>query len=175
VVVGGAVLAAVWRVRRRLALLMVTIPLVLNVASFFVVDPLAAFQSPYWDKLPADNAPLLATLRADHVEYVWMNHWAGQPAMFDARAHGQRLIAYDWYDVQAGGIDRFPEYLGEVEQAAMPAFVLVTDESEPELERTLRVMGVSFLERRVPPYVVVIPTSRKVLPSELTGALDYRY
>jgi hypothetical protein len=39
----------------------------------------------------------------------------------------------------------------------------------------LRSMGVSFLERRVPPYVIVIPTSRKVHPAELTSALDYRY
>jgi len=104
-----------------------------------------------------------------------MNHWAGQPAMFDARAGGQTLIAYDWYDVQAGGIDRFPEYLPLVEQAPRPAFVLVTDEAEPELERALRALGGSFAERRAAPYVIVMPTSRTVHPSEVTGALDYRY
>jgi hypothetical protein len=104
-----------------------------------------------------------------------MNHWAGQPVMFDARAAGQDLVAYDWYDVQAGGIDRFPEYLPLVSQAARPAFVLVTNEADPELERRLRALGVTFDERRVPPYVVVIPTSRKVDPSEVSGALDYRY
>ena len=140
-----------------------------------MVDPVAAFESPYWDRLPADNAPLLATLRDEQVEYVWMNHWAGQPAMFDARAAGQQLVAYDWYDVQAGGIDRFPEYLARVERALRPAFVLVTDEAQPELERLLRQMGVTFVERRAPPYVVVIPTSRRVHPSEVTSALDYRY
>ena len=88
--------------------------------------------------LAGDRTTLLASLHAEGVEYVWMNHWAGQPAMFDARARGQRLIAYDWYDVQAGGIDRFPEYLPLVEGAPRPAFVLVTDESQPELERALR-------------------------------------
>ena len=57
------------------------------------------------------------------------------------------------------------------------AFVdrLVTDEAEPELERDLRQLGVAFIERRVEPYVVVIPISRKVDPGEVTGALDYRY
>jgi hypothetical protein len=95
--------------------------------------------------------------------------------MFDARAAGQDLIAYDWYDVQAGGIDRFPEYLARVRDAAWPAFVLVTSEADPELEQRLREMGVTFEERRAAPYVVVIPTSRKVDPSEVTGALDYRY
>jgi hypothetical protein len=174
-VVLGAGLAAMWRIRRGLALVLALVPLTINLVGFASIDPLAAFQSPYWDKLPVDNGPLLTALRAAGVEYVWMNHWAGQPAMFDARAGGQTLIAYDWYDVQAGGIDRFPEYLPLVEQADRPAFVLVTDESEPELEHTLRLMGVSFVERRVAPYVVVIPISRKVLPSEVTGALDYRY
>jgi hypothetical protein len=171
----GAALAAVWQVRRWLAVLLGLIPLGANLVAFASVVPGQAFQSPYWDRLPLDNRPLLATLRAENVHAVWMNHWAGQPLMFDAYAAGQELIAYDWYDVQAGGIDRFPEYRSLVEQADRPAFVLVTDESEPELERILRRMGVSFVERRVEPYVVVIPTSGKVHPSAVTAALDYRY
>ena len=174
-VVLGAALAAVWRVRRLLALGLSLVPLAVNLAGCVAVDPVQAFQSPYWDRLPADNGPLLATLEAERVQAVWMNHWAGQPVMFDARAIGQPLYAYDWYDVQAGGIDRFPEYLAQVEQAERPAFVLVTDEAEPDLEHSLRLMGISFVERRAPPYVVVIPGSRKVHPSEVTPALDYRY
>jgi hypothetical protein len=170
-----AALAAVWRIRRSLAVVAAVVPLTINLVGLAAVDPLAAFQSPYWDRLPVDNAPLLAALRSEGVEDVWMNHWAGQPAMFDARAAGQTLIAYDWYDVQAGGIDRFPEFLPLVEEAARPAFVLVTDESEPELEHAMRLMGISFVERRAEPYVIVIPTSRKVHPAEVTGALDYRY
>jgi 4-amino-4-deoxy-L-arabinose transferase-like glycosyltransferase len=174
-VVVGAALAALWRVRRSLAMALAMVPLGVNLLGIASIDPATAFQSPYWDRLPVDNGPLLATLRASGVEHVWMNHWAGQPAMFDARASGQKLIAYDWYDVQAGGIDRFPEYLALVEQADRPGFVLVTDEAEPELEHTLRLMGISFVERRSEPYVVVIPISRKVHPSEVTSALDYRY
>jgi len=156
-------------------LVIASVPLAINLVAILAIDPLAAFQSPYWDRLPADSGPLLAMLSAENVQAVWMNHWAGEPLMFDARAAGQVLIAYDWYDVQAGGIDRFPEYLPLVRQAARPAFGLVTDEIQPELERTLRVMGVSFVERRAQPYVVVIPTSRTVDPSEVTDALDYRY
>jgi 4-amino-4-deoxy-L-arabinose transferase-like glycosyltransferase len=175
VVVLSAMFGGLWRVRRVLACALAAVPLALNLASIMAIDPLAAFQSPYWDHLPSDSAALLAALRDEHVDAVWMNHWAGQPLMFDARAAGQNLIAYDWYDVQAGGIDRFPEYLPLVREAARPAFVLVTDEVAPELEQRLRAMGVAFDERRADPYVVVIPTSRKVDPSEVTGALDYRY
>ena len=174
-IVGGSALALLWRLRVVLALGVAGLALLVNLAGALLISPSQAFQSPYWDRLPITNAPLLDVLRSEGVEDVWMNHWAGQPAMFDARAKGQTLIAYDWYDVQAGGIDRFPEYLPLVEQAARPAFVLVTDEVEPQLEHDLRTMGVSFVERRVAPYVVVIPTSRRVHPSEVTGALDYRY
>jgi hypothetical protein len=174
-VIGGAALGAAWQKWRWLAIGLSAVPLAINAAGIAAIDPLAAFQSPYWDRLPADNGPLLAVLRDEHVDAVVMNHWAGQPAMFDAAAAAQSLYAYDWYDVQAGGIDRFPEYLPLVEQSDRPAYVLVTTESEPALEQKLRSMGVSFVERRVMPYVVVIPSSRKVLPAEVTNALDYRY
>ena len=174
-VVLGAALAAVWRVRHRIAVLVSLVPLAVNLGGVASIAPVEAFQSPYWDKLPTDSGPLLATLRAENIQYVWMNHWAGQPVMFDARANRQTLLAYDWYDVQAGGIDRFPEYRVLVEAAERPAFVLVTDEVVPELEHTLVQIGVAFVERRVEPYVVVIPTSGKVDPSSVTAALDYRY
>jgi len=171
----GAALASVWRQRRWLATLLCCVPLGINLAAWAAIDPVAAFQSPYWDRLPVDNRPLLAALGEQGVEAIWINHWAGQPLMLDAAAQGQPLVAYDWYDVQAGGIDRFPEYRPLVEQAARPAFVLVTDEAQPELERVLRQMAISFVDVRVPPYVVVIPTSRTIHPSEVTAALDYRY
>jgi hypothetical protein len=175
-VILGAALAAIWRtVRWWLAIGLCVAPLAVNLAGVTSVDPVEAFQSPYWDRLPVESQALLDTLRAEDVQYVWMNHWAGQPVMFDARAGGQTLLPYDWYDVQAGGIDRFPEYRSVVENATRPAFVLVTDEAEPQLEHALRLMGVEFVERRAGPYVVVIPTSRKVHPSEVTAALDYRY
>jgi len=174
-VVLGAAIAALWRVRRWLALGLALVPLGVNLAAYVAIDPLQAFQSPYWERLPVSNASLLQTLQAEHVSGVWMNHWAGQPLMFDARAIGQPLVAYDWYDVEAGGIDRFPEYRPLVEQAQKPAFVLITDEPEPALLPRLRELGVTFVVDRVPPYVVVIPISRKVHPSEVTGELDYRY
>jgi hypothetical protein len=174
-VVMGAALAAVWRLRRWLAFVLALVPLAVNAAGLFMVDPVQAFQSPYWERLPVDNRPLLDTLRSEGVTHVWANHWAGQPLMFDARAAGQELVAYDWYDVQAGGIDRFPEHLPLIERTPRAAFVLVTTEGEPELERRLRALGVAYTLRRAPPYVVVVPDSRSVHPSEVAPALDYRY
>ena len=174
-VVLGAFGAAVWKLHRGLAALLVGGVLAANLHGLAAVDPLQAFQSPYWPKLPADNYPLLEALRTMGVTGVWVNHWAGQPMMFDARVVGQPLLAYDWYDVQVGGIDRFPELLPRVRQAPRPAFVLVTDEARPALEQRLEQLGVSFTELRTPPYLVVIPESRRVDPSEVGDTIDYRY
>lgn len=171
----AALCARLWQYRRAAGAALAAAVLAVNLLGIGGTNPLYAFQSPYWAKLPADNAPLLQTLRDQRIADVWLNHWAGFPLMFDAAAAGQPLIAYDWYDVQAGGIDRFPEYLAMVRSAARPAFVLVTDEQDPALTQRLRQMGVQYQMTRVPPYVVVVPTSRKVDPSEVTDALDYRY
>ncbi len=53
--------------------------------------------------------------------------------------------------------------------------MLVTDEPHPELEARLDALGVTYRSQRAGPYVIVIPTSRRVDPSEVTPALDYRY
>jgi hypothetical protein len=174
-VVLGAFLAAVWRWRRAAALGLVGAVVAANIYAYDASDPVSAFQSPYWSKLPADNGPLLATLQAEGIAYVWMNHWAGLPVMLDAWFAGQPLVAYDWYDVRVGGIDRFPEYRPLVEQAQRAAFVLVTDEARPELMDRLRELRVSYRFFRVPPYVVVLPISRTVHPSEVGAAIDSRY
>jgi hypothetical protein len=173
-VVVGAFAAAVSKLQRGLAGAMVGGVLLVNLAGLLTIDPPLAFQSPYWDRLPVDNASLLGVLRQQGVTAVWINHWAGQPLMFDARAAGRELIAYDWYDVQAGGIDRFPEYLPRMRSVERSAFVLVTDEARPALFDRLDQLAIGYQVTRVPPYVVVVPTSR-VDPSALGDALDYRY
>jgi 4-amino-4-deoxy-L-arabinose transferase-like glycosyltransferase len=173
-VVIGACAAAAAKLRRGLAGVLVGGVLVGNLAGVVSIDPGLAFQSPYWTRLPLDSTPLLAALRTQGVEAIWVNHWAGQPLMFDARAAGQPLVAYDWYDVQAGGIDRFPEYLAVVRNAARPGFVLVTDEQRPALLDRLEQRGIAYTLERVPSYVLVMPSTR-VDPSELGDALDYRY
>jgi hypothetical protein len=174
-IVLGAFLAWLWHWRRAVAVPVAAFVVGTLAWQWYALDAVAAFQSPYWSKLPVDSTPLLDALRADGVDAVWLNHWAGLPVMLDAAARGQPLSAYDWYDVQAGGIDRYPEYLPRLRSAAHPAFVLVTDEPHPELESRLDALGVTYQSERAGPYVLVIPTSRRVDPSEVTPALDYRY
>jgi Dolichyl-phosphate-mannose-protein mannosyltransferase len=175
VVLIGALLGNLARWRRLAALALAGTVLAINLLGSLTVDAVDSFQSPYWRRLPVDNRPLLDLLSSQGIEHVWLNHWAAFPLMFDARAAGQPLIAADWYDVQAGGIDRFPEHRALVEQSADAAFVLVTDEPEPALSQRLRLLRVRFDDLRASPYLVIIPRSRPVLPAEVTADLDYRY
>lgn len=164
-----------WQQWRPAAAVALALVLGTSVVGYVRADPVAAFQSPYWPHLPVNDGPLLATLRADGVTGVIVNHWAGFPLMFDARAAGQQLVAYDWYDPQAGGIDRFPENLPRVLAAPRMAYVLVTIEADPALAQQLRSLGVRYQLQRVPPYEVIVPLSRRVEPWEVTTSLDYRY
>jgi hypothetical protein len=174
-VVLGAFVAYWWPRGRWLAALLGAGVLVFNGYSIARTDAVQAFQSPYWEKLPADNSDVLAVLHQQGVNAIWANHWAGYVLMFDARANGDRLIAYDWYDVAAGGMDRFPDDRARVVDAPKTAFVLVTDEEDPELAQRLRDLGVTYDLYHAEPYVVVIPTSRIVQPTEVLQSLDYRY
>jgi hypothetical protein len=171
----GGFLAAVWTHSRPAAVGLLAIVLGANLYAVAATDASQAFQSTYWTKLPVDNGPLLAALQEERIEHVWLNHWAALPLMVDARAADQPLIAYDWHDVAVGGIDRYPEHRPLMEQARRTAFVLVTDEADPELTQRLRELGVSYLQRRAWPYVVVVPQSRTVHPSEVGAAIDSRY
>jgi hypothetical protein len=174
-VVLGAALAALWSYRRAAAIGVAALVIAINLSSVGSANRVLAFQTPYWFKLPVDSTELLDVLAEERIEHIWINHWAGLPLMFDARARGQRLWAYDWYDYDVGGVDRFPEYRPLIESAARPAFVLVTDEWEPELQRRFDEMGVTYWKRVAWPYVILAPESRKVHPSEIVGAIDERY
>ncbi len=159
--------------RASLAASLVALVMLAHLAGYATSNPRQVFQSPYWNKLPFDSQPLLDALRRAGISAVWMNHWAGFPLMFDAQ---EAVIAADYYDVfVGGGINRFPEHFALVERADRPAYVLVTDEPVPALERRLQELGVMYRVERVGPYVIVQPLSRRVNPTEVQDAIDYRY
>lgn len=136
------------------------------------------FQSEYWQRLPASNAPLIATLRHDGIGFVWINHWAGTPLMFDSQ---EQIVTADYNDVVLHhGPDRFPAALSAVARARLGqvAYVLVVGMADPPptpLERRLARLRVTVTRQYVPPYLVLIPRSRRVSPFEVAGQIGYAW
>jgi hypothetical protein len=140
---------------------------------YAAANPIQAFQSPYWDKLPPQSEALEHYLLEQGLDRVWMNHWAGFPLMLNTQG---RVIATDYYDVvKGGGINRFPEHFGAMEEAERTAYVLVTNEPNPPLLGDLDVMGVDYRAERFGPYLLVEPLSRVVKPWEVSDSLNYEY
>jgi hypothetical protein len=136
-------------------------------------DPVQAFQSPYWNKLPPQSSALENSLIAQGIDRVWMNHWAGFPLMLNTQG---RVIATDYYDVVVGGgINRFPEHFGAMEEADRTAYVLVTNNPSPPLLDELQELGVEYRADRFGPYLLVQPLSRLVKPWEVVDSLGYEY
>jgi hypothetical protein len=140
---------------------------------YSAANPVQAFQSPYWGKLPPQSDALEEYLLEQGLDRVWMNHWAGFPLMLNTQG---RVIAADYYDVvKGGGINRFPEHFGAMEEAERTAYVLVTNEPAPPLLDDLQELGVEYHADRFGPYLLVQPLSRVVKPWEVSDSLGYEY
>jgi hypothetical protein len=164
-------LAAVWRPAAYLALALV---LAADAGGHVTSDPRLVFQSPYWDRLPLNSRPLVAWLRANHVQDVWLNHWAGDPLMY---LSGETVRSADYYDIIVGhGINRFPATYDLVNRAPRAAFVLVVGAlPPPPLGQRLQALGVTYREATVGAYAIYLPLSRRVDPSEVANELRYPY
>jgi hypothetical protein len=140
---------------------------------YATADPLQIFQSPYWNRLPAQSTALENYLLEHGVTRVWMNHWAGFPLMLRT---GERVIAADYYDVvKGGGISRFPEHFDAMQHAEQTAYILVTTEYSPPLLGELQDLGVDYRAERFDQYLVVQPLSRRVEPWEVADSIGYKY
>jgi hypothetical protein len=164
-------LATVWRPLGAAALALL---LVGNMVGHLTSDPVQVFQSPYWNRLPMDSRPLLHWLQDNDVYDVWLNHWAGDPLMY---LSGDSVRSADYYDIVVGhAINRFPTDFRSVELSQRAAFVLVVGSlPSPGLGSALRKLGVTFRQATVGPYLVYLPLSRRVDPSEVVNALRYPY
>jgi 4-amino-4-deoxy-L-arabinose transferase-like glycosyltransferase len=141
-----------------------------SVVGYARSSPTDPWQSPYWRKLPASNADLIATLDQMGVTAVWMNHWAGSALIFDTQ---ERISASDYYDLRVGhAIDRLGSHSRRVEAAELPAFVFVTDNGRVTLEDWLTSNGIPFEKRALPHYVVIHPLQH-VDPARVVDYLGF--
>ena len=79
---------------------LVTLILTLNLLAMWTVNPVRLFDSPYYDRLPADLTPLIDYLEAQAIHYVWTDVGIAHPLIFYT---SERIIAADYWDAEIAG------------------------------------------------------------------------
>lgn len=172
-VAAGALLWRLWRVWAPLGILALGALLLASATGYALARPADVFQSEYWSRLPASEAPLAGFLESRGIRGVWINHWAGYPLMF--YANGSLAVA-DYNDVVAHhGINRLPWALWHVAHDPRVAYVLVTDQTNPPLATLLARQGAGFSTRRIGPYLVFYNLSKPVAPATVEDGLGFAY
>lgn len=163
------------RVTRLLAASMVMLIVGLNGLGMLRLDPVVAFSSPYYDRLPASLDPLVAALDAHNITHVWVDTGISQVLMFQTR---ERIVAADYYDSRmAGGLIRFPDALEAVEAAPRAAFVVpvMTGQTDTPLKRAFDAAEVDVTTIQVTPTLILYIPSEPVDPSAVAQGLGYQY
>jgi hypothetical protein len=157
------------------ALVIVGVVVALNLAGSAQLDPRRAFDSPYYDRLPASLDGLIAVLDAEGVRHVWTDVGVGQVLMFVTQ---ERILAADWYDASiAGGPVRFPEVLAAVEAAPYVAYLVPirAGQTDMPLERAFRAAGVGYRARVIDETLLLILPDSPTPPERVAAGLGYQY
>ena len=163
--------------RRRLAMGLLSIVLLVNLWSNVAIDHVDAMRSVFENvPLPASNKALIDFLDSQGIRYVYTNHWIGFRLMFETQ---ERVVTFDYPD-SLYGMDRIPQYGHQVEAAKVPpAYILFNPgwKQTPPLEKKLQKLGVHYEKKAFPPleYIVYYHLSRKVHPSEVMETLVWPY
>jgi hypothetical protein len=159
---------------RTAGLSIVLVVLGLNGLGALRLDPLAAFASPYYDRLPASLEPLIEALDAHGIRYVWTDIGLGQVLTFETN---ERIIAADYHDAAVGGLVRFPDALEAVKTAPLAAFAypIMAGQTAPPIQRALDAAGVPYTAIQVTPTLMLYIPDRRVDPSTVAQGLGYQY
>ncbi len=160
---------------RLLAASIILLVIGLNGLGTLRLDPVVAFNSPYYDRLPASLDPLIEALDEHGITHVWVDAGIGQVLMFQTR---ERIIAADYYDAYlAGGLVRFPDALAAVEASPRAAFVVpvMAGQVDPPIRRALDAADVTYTVIRVTPTLMLYIPDRQVDPSMVAPGLGYQY
>ncbi len=145
-----------------------------NLYQYRRADFVATAQSPYFPRLrpPVDNGPVISYLHSQGIEYATCNHWVGHRLILDS---AEAVKCVDYHDLSVGGLDRFARYSAALKIPGLRwGFVLLNlEDGSTVLENRLKALGVSYTRQEIAPYLVIIPTSRPVSPTEVVEGLHY--
>ncbi|MBN1427987.1 MAG: hypothetical protein JXB07_06350 [Anaerolineae bacterium] len=160
---------------RGIAASMVLLVIGLNMLGAIRVDPVVAFDSPYYDRLPVSLDPLIRVLDEQGITHVWIDTPIGHVLMFETR---ERILAADYYDLYiAEGLIRFPDALAAVQAAPQTAFVvpIMAGQIDPPLQRALDATGVSYTAIEVTPTLMLYIADGQLDPAAVAQGIGYQY
>ena len=154
---------------------LVALVIMANLVHLAGVDVQRGFDSPYYNRLPRDLAPLVALLDEEQITHIWADNGIGHVLMFVTQ---ERILAADYYDTYiAGGLLRFPDVLAAVEAAPRVALVvpILPGQLNPPLQQALDTAGVDYrLEHPLAELAVFIPAAPFDL-ARVAAGLGYQY
>ncbi len=152
-----------------------TLVIAINLWGSFTINPIHAFDSPYYTRLPLSLDPLIDYLESNEIQHVWTEIGLGHVLMFETQG---RILAGDFYDKEiANGLVRFPEAYAAVEEAERVAFVGVIrpNQSPLPMQTVLDALNIPYTLERVTPDLAVYIPLEPVSPATISGGLGPQF
>jgi len=161
--------------RRFLAISCLTFALTVNVMGALLINHDRAFDSPYYDRLPHDLAPLIHFLDERDIHTAWVDGGIGNVLMFLTHEH---IITEDYHSVfLSGGLIRLPDVLAQVQVATPTVFItpIYAGQQNPPLQHALDSANIRYELVRVMPTLAVYIIPESIDPMVIAGGLGYQY
>jgi len=164
-----------WAYRKPIALGLFALVLAINAIGTLSMNPLRAFDSPYYDRLPRDLTPLIDFLDERDIGHVWVDGGIGHVLMFLTE---KRILTEDYHSVfLSGGLLRQPEVLEQIQSAQPTIFItpIYAGQDNPPLQQALDDTGVDYEMVRVIPTIAIYIIEDTFDPMQIAGGLGYQY
>ena len=138
--------------------------------SYLRSDPNYTMQTSGCTIAPANDAPVIAYMRREHIQYAWASGWVGNPITF---ATNGALVVIDPRWALHSASNRIPAYTTAMLHAVRPDVLLLAphDDAHPVLLQRFDQEHITYTVARFPSepgvdLLVITPLNRTVAPSD---------
>jgi len=164
-----------WQWKQSVAVTVAVGVLSLNVVGTLMMNPIRAFDSPYYDRLPYDLSPLVGFLDERNIGHAWVDGGIGHVLMFITE---EQVLTEDYRSVfLAGGLLRQPDIVEQIQSADPTVFItpIYAGQQNPPLQQALDDTGITYEMVRVTPTIAVYIIEDVFDPQQVAGGLGYQY
>ncbi|MGO8950979.1 MAG: hypothetical protein ACLQUY_25665 [Ktedonobacterales bacterium] len=138
--------------------------------SYMQTSPNYTMQTSGCTVAPANNAPVIAYMRREHIRYAWATGWVGNPITF---VTDSSIIVVDPRQAADPSTSRIPAYTEAVLHADRPSVLLLVsyNDSYPDLLKRFDQERITYRVARFPSepgvdLLVITPLNRSVSPAD---------